>query len=169
VPFGEYVPFATLLGNLMAFFELPVSTMQAGNANQPPLAIDDWESQPLVCYEIVYPTLSAQAARVSDVIITISNDSWFGASLGPLQHLQMAQMRALETGRYVLRGTGNGVSAIINNHGEIIQRSEQFKRQLLHGEFYLTANNTPWVTAGYWLIPYGLLFAVGITALTKKP
>lgn len=160
VPFGEYVPMSNLLGNLMAFFELPASSMKSGSKDQQALSIHNWTARPLVCYEIVYPALAAEAAELSDVLITISNDSWFGASLGPLQHLQMAQMRALETGRYVLRGTGNGVSAIIDEHGNIVTRSEQFQQQLLTGEFYLTANNTPWVSGGSTLVPALLMLAV---------
>ena len=153
VPFGEYIPFANLLGNVLAFFELPVSSMQAGNADQAPLTIQQWQSKPLICYEIVYPGLTAKAAAVSDVLITVSNDSWFGGSIGPLQHLQMAQMRALENGRYVLRSTGSGVSAIINPAGKILARSEQFEQTVLTGEFKLMQQSTPWTAFGYWLTP----------------
>ena len=153
VPFGEYVPFAATIGNIMAFFELPMSTMSAGEKDQAPISIHNWQSRPLICYEVVYPNLAAQAAQLSDVLITISNDSWFGASIGPLQHLQMAQMRALENGRYVLRGTGNGVSAIINHKGKVVSRSEQFKQQVVSGTFYITRGKTPWTTMGYYLVP----------------
>jgi len=153
VPFGEYIPFGDLLGNVLAFFELPLSTMQAGNTQQGPLKIQQFESKPLICYEIVYPGLAAKAAAVSDVLITVSNDSWFGGSIGPLQHLQMAQMRALENGRYVLRSTGSGVSAIINPAGQVVARSEQFEQTVLTGEFKLMQQNTPWTAFGFWLTP----------------
>ena len=153
VPFGEYIPFGDLLGNVLAFFKLPLSTMQAGNTQQAPLTIQQFESKPLICYEIVYPGLAAKAAAVSDVLITVSNDSWFGGSIGPLQHLQMAQMRAIENGRYVLRSTGSGVSAIINAKGLITVRSEQFKQTVLSGDFKLMKQNTPWTLWGYWLTP----------------
>lgn len=152
VPFGEYVPLENIFGKLMAFFELPMSGMQAGEADQEPLFIHDWRSRPLICYEIVYPTLTAKAAAVSDVLITVSNDSWFGKSLGPIQHLQMAQMRALENGKYLLRSTGNGISAIINQQGKIVSRSEQFSREVITGEFFLSSGSTPWTQFGYWLI-----------------
>ncbi len=67
-----------------------------------------------ICYEIVYPDLVRRDARDADVIVTISNDSWFGRSIGPHQHLQMVRMRALENGRYVLRATNNGMTAIVD-------------------------------------------------------
>ena len=108
---------------------------------------------------MVYPDLAAQAAQISDVLITIINDSWFGASIGPLQHLQMAQMRALENGRYVLRGTGNGVSAVIDPKGQIVSRSEQFKQQVISGTFYISRGQTPWTAMGYYLMP-GLIATV---------
>ena len=167
VPFGEYIPFANLLGNVLAFFELPASTMHAGNTDQAALTIQQWQSKPLICYEIVYPGLTAKAAGVSDVLITVSNDSWFGASIGPLQHLQMAQMRALENGRYVLRSTGIGVSTIINPAGQIVARSEQFEQTVLTGEFKLMQQNTPWTRYGYWLTPL-LCFSPLLIQIYKK-
>jgi len=167
VPFGEYIPFGDLLGNVLAFFKLPLSTMQAGNTQQAPLKIQQFESKPLICYEIVYPGLAAKAAAVSDVLITVSNDSWFGGSIGPLQHLQMAQMRALENGRYVLRSTGSGVSAIINAKGLITNRSEQFEQTVLNGEFRLMKQNTPWTLYGYWLTPL-LCFSPLLIQIYKK-
>jgi len=167
VPFGEYIPFGDLLGNVLAFFKLPLSTMQAGNTQQAPLKIQQFESKPLICYEIVYPGLAAKAAAVSDVLITVSNDSWFGGSIGPLQHLQMAQMRALENGRYVLRSTGSGVSAIINAKGLITNRSEQFEQTVLNGEFRLMKQNTPWTLYGYWLTPL-LCFAPLLHRIFRK-
>lgn len=158
VPFGEYIPFYPLLGKLMAFFELPLSRMQAGNSQQAPLIVDNWQTLPLVCYEMVYPRLVARAAKQSDVLITLSNDSWFGASLGPVQHLQMAQMRAIENGRYVLRSTGNGISAVIDEKGSLVATSKQFNREVLSAGFKRMQGQTPWTQYGYWLVHwlYGL-------------
>ena len=158
VPFGEYIPFYSLFGKLMVFFDLPLSRMQAGDPDQPSITVNDWRTRPLICYEMVYPGLVAKAAMQSDVLITLSNDSWFGKSLGPLQHLQMAQMRAIENARYVLRSTGNGVSAIINEKGKLVAKSNQFKREVLSGNFKLMQGLTPWSQYGYWLVHwlYGL-------------
>ena len=167
VPFGEYVPFGSVLGDLMKVFALPLPDMAAGSKQQEPLAIDNWHSQPLICYEIVYPGITARAARDSDVLITLSNDTWFGRSIGPLQHLQMAQMRALETGRYVLRSTGSGVSAIIAPDGSLIAQSDQFQQQVLTGSFHLTAGETPWMRWGSTGIPTVALVYVIICALLR--
>ena len=97
---------------------------------------------PFICYEVVYPDLVARAAKQADLLVTISNDSWFGNSIGPLQHLQMAQMRALENGRYMIRGTNNGVSAIINHRGQIVAQTPQFISTTLLGEVQLMLGDT---------------------------
>jgi apolipoprotein N-acyltransferase len=81
-------------------------------------------------------------------LITISNDSWFGNSIGPLQHLQIAQMRARENGRYVLRATNNGVSAIIDHQGRIVDRTEQFVEATLLGKAEVMLGNTPFGSFG---------------------
>ena len=97
VPFGEYVPLEHWLRGLIAFFDLPMSHMSSGARGQPPLSAGDYRVAPLICYEVAYPGLAARGARDAGLLVTISNDSWFGSSIGPLQHLQIARMRALET------------------------------------------------------------------------
>ena len=134
VPFGEYVPLENLLRGLIRFFDLPMSNFSPGIDNQKPLRVSGYRVAPFICYEIVYGDLVAAGARNSDLLITISNDSWFGDSIGPLQHLQMAQMRALENGRYLIRGTNNGVSALIDHRGQIVARTERFVETTLSGE-----------------------------------
>jgi len=148
VPFGEYVPLEDWLRGLIDFFDLPMSAFTPGNDNQVPLIAHDFRLAPFICYEIVYPDLVRQFAQQADLLVTISNDSWFGASIGPLQHLQMARMRALENGRYLIRGTNNGVSAIIDEHGRIVERSPQFERLNLEGEVQVMLGETPFSRIG---------------------
>jgi apolipoprotein N-acyltransferase len=148
VPFGEYVPMEEQLRGIIDFFDLPMSGFSAGTANQAPLLVQDFRVSPFVCYEIVYPDLVRKYARKADLMITISNDTWFGGSLGPIQHLQMARMRALENGRWLIRGTNNGISAIIDDHGEIQAQSEQFQRQTLTGEVQVMLGRTPFSEIG---------------------
>ena len=124
VPFGEYVPLENLLRGLIAFFDLPMSAFSPGPENQAPLKVGAFRVAPFICYEIVYGGLVAKNARNADLLITISNDSWFGDSIGPWQHLQIAQMRGRENGRYVVRGTNNGISAIIDHQGKIVERTD---------------------------------------------
>jgi len=148
VPFGEYVPLEDLLRGLIAFFDLPMSNFSKGLSQQDGLQSENLKLYSFICYEIVYPDFVAKRSRDTDFLITVSNDSWFGESIGPLQHLQMAQARALETGRYLLRGTNNGVSAIITPKGKIQKRSTQFEREILTGTFHTVSGNTPFSAYG---------------------
>lgn len=146
VPFGEYVPLEQWLRGLIRFFDLPMSDFRAGPAGQPPLRAAGLTLAPFICYEIVYPDL-VRLAR-SDVLITLSNDAWFGHSIGPLQHLQMAQMRALENSRYLIRATGNGVTALIDERGHITARAPQFEAATLTGTVRPMSGLTPYAQLG---------------------
>jgi apolipoprotein N-acyltransferase len=165
VPFGEYVPLERWLRGLIAFFDLPMSAFSPGPDDQKPLRAGAYRVAPFICYEIVYPDLVAAGARKTDLLITISNDSWFGRSIGPLQHLQIAQMRALETGRYLIRGTNNGVSAIINHRGQIVARTEQFVETTLTGRVEVMLGLTPFASFGSWPVIIGCTVALLLMVL----
>lgn len=168
VPFGEYVPMEGLLRGLIDFFDLPMSTFTPGPVAQPPLRANGYRVAPFICYEVVYPDLVAQGARNAELLITISNDSWFGDSIGPLQHLQMAQMRALENGRYMIRATNNGVSAIINHRGQIIARTPRFVETTLHGKVELMLGNTAFSSFGSRPVIIGCFIALILMALMYR-
>ncbi len=150
VPFGEYVPMEGLLRGLIGFFDLPMSSFSPGSSNQGPLIANGMKIMPFVCYEVAYPDFVAANSRGADILLTISNDGWFGDSIGPLQHLQIARMRALETGRYMLRGTNNGVTAIIDNKGRITETIPHFQRATLRGEVHAASGSTPYMQTGSW-------------------
>lgn len=150
VPFGEYVPLERWLRGLIRFLDMPMSNFSAGPPNQPPLRAAGLDLGPLICYEVVYPDLVAEWLPHSDALITISNDAWFGRSIGPLQHLQMAQMRALEAGRPMIRGTGNGVTALIDHRGRITAQAPQFQRTTLTGAIQPMEGVTPFARTGVW-------------------
>ncbi|MEE8059214.1 MAG: apolipoprotein N-acyltransferase [Pseudomonadales bacterium] len=162
VPFGEFVPLEGLLRGLIQFFNLPMSAFSAGPPAQAAIKAGDLTLAPFICYEIVYPELVNEWLPEADLLITISNDAWFGESIGPLQHLQMAQMRALESGRYLLRATGSGVSAIVDQRGHIVVRGDQFKREVIQGEAIIYRGATPFALAGSWPILL-LCFAICIS------
>ncbi len=150
VPFGEYVPLQHWLRGLIGFFDLPMSSFSPGPENQPPLTANGYNIRPFICYEVAYPDFVARGARNMDLLITISNDGWFGHSLGPLQHLQIARMRALETGRYMLRDTNNGLTAIIDEKGQVTETIPQFTRQTMRGDVYMATGATPYMLSGSW-------------------
>ncbi|WP_296434957.1 apolipoprotein N-acyltransferase [Zhongshania sp.] len=148
VPFGEYVPLAHYLRGLIAFFDLPMSSFNRGDPDQGHLQVKGWQLAPSICYEIAYPDLVAQSARHSDLLFTISNDAWFGRSIGPDQHMQMAQMRALENGRELIRVTSTGITAIVDHHGNIRTRIPSFTAGNLKGVVHARNGTTPFTRYG---------------------
>lgn len=148
VPFGDYVPLRDWFGPILAIFNLPMSVLQPGPPDQKGLQVADALIAPSICYEIAYPDTVAQGAADAHILITISNDAWFGASIGPLQHMEIAQMRALETGRYLIRATNNGVSALVDDKGRILEKTDRFVQQTLEGRVELRQGLTPFMRWG---------------------
>lgn len=170
VPFGEYVPLENWFGPIFDLFGMPMSQFRKGPANQPTLQAGELSIAPFICYEVVYPDLVRSMVRDSDVLLTISNDGWFGHSIGPLQHLQIAQFRAKEAGRYMIRATNTGVSAIIDHNGQIVSELPQFVRATLTGSIATVEGNTPYVMNGnlaLWLL-LALLIGLGFVPARKS-
>jgi apolipoprotein N-acyltransferase len=143
VPFGEYVPLENLLRGLIKAFDLPMSHNRPGKSDQPALMAGDLKLSVSICYEVVYPELVRSTAHLPDLLVTISNDTWFGTSIGPAQHLQMAQMRAIENGRYLIRATNNGITALVNHKGEIVDSLPQFEPGVLRAKAGIMTGVTP--------------------------
>ncbi len=150
VPFGEYVPLQEVLRGLIAFFNLPMSDFARGAAGQALLQAKGYRIATYICYEVVYPEFAAGLAAQSDLLLTVSNDAWFGSSIGPLQHLQMAQMRALEAGRWMIRATNNGMTVLIDPFGRITAQLPQFERGVLYGEVQPMQQLTPYLQWRAW-------------------
>ena len=152
-PFGDFVPFQEILRGLIDFFDLPMSGLSPGEPGQPPLrGANGIMLGMAICYEIAYPELVRHRGKGADALVTLSNDTWFGGSIGPLQHMQIARMRALENGRYVLRATNNGVTAIIDESGRVAAELPQFVPGVLTGVFHRTRGTTPFARFGSILV-----------------
>ncbi|MBD1600956.1 apolipoprotein N-acyltransferase [Pseudomonas typographi] len=169
VPFGEYVPLQDLLRGLITFFDLPMSDFARGPQGQPLLQAKGYEIAPFICYEVVYPDFAAGMAAGSNLLLTISNDTWFGTSIGPLQHLQMAQMRALEAGRWMIRATNNGVTVLVDPFGQITASVPQFEQAVLYGEVIPMQGLTPYLRWHSWplMILSALLLGWALLAARK--
>ncbi len=164
VPFGEYVPLRNIIANLLQLFELPLSSLTPGADEQQLLTTDGLRIAPYICYEVVYPDFARRVGRDADLLLTVSNDTWFGNSLGPPQHLQMAAMRARELGRYMVRATNNGISALIDSHGRIIAETAQFEATTLQGSVLAYTGTTPFARWGSWPV---WLLCLGIVAASS--
>jgi apolipoprotein N-acyltransferase len=154
VPFGEYVPLEDYIRGLIEFFNLPTSFISLGPEDQHGLIAHGIRITPAVCYEIVYPDLIAQSARETQVLLNVNNLGWFLDSIQPKQFMQMAQMRALETGRYLIYSTNNGPSAIIDNKGKILSQSDSFSEQTFSGSIHPVKDWTPFMVLGSWPLAF---------------
>jgi apolipoprotein N-acyltransferase len=149
VPFGEYVPFADLL-----FFAKKltrdVGTFSRGTSRQP-LQVDSTPVGVFICYESVFPNEVRQLARNgAEVFVNISNDGWYGDTSAPLQHLNMARMRAVENNRWLLRDTNSGVTAVIDPYGRRVAEAPRFQRTVLQGAYDIEQETTFYTRHGDW-------------------
>lgn len=152
VPFGEYVPLEDLLRGLITFFDMPLSNTGTGLDRQVGLTAGGYKISTSICYEVVYPELVRTSVADADLLLTLSNDTWFGESIGPHQHMQMARMRALENGRYLIRATNNGITAIVDHRGGISATVPQFSREVLTASVQVMEGETPFSRWGSWPI-----------------
>lgn len=169
VPFGEYLPFEDWLRGLIDFFDLPMSSFIPGPEQQTSLRVQHTQVAPLICYEVAYPDFSARQAIATHWLLTVSNDSWFGRSIGPLQHFQIARFRALETGREMARATNNGITAVIDSRGRVKSQLDQFESGVLRAEIQPRSGNTPFMLFGSWPLWLVCLLLLAWRSLPKKP
>ncbi|MGV0005232.1 MAG: apolipoprotein N-acyltransferase [Candidatus Porifericomitaceae bacterium WSBS_2022_MAG_OTU9] len=147
VPFGEYLPLAGLLAPLFNKFNIPYSDFSSGDSV-------DWLPTPMgaagimICYEIIFANSVRDKLPQAKILINISNDAWFGDSIGPHQHLQIARTRARETGRFVLRATNSGISAVIDPQARVLAQSQQFQAEVVTAEVNAMTGSTPYVVLG---------------------
>jgi apolipoprotein N-acyltransferase len=147
VPFGEYLPLDRWLRPLLKILQIPISRFSPGDG-RPLVHAAGIPIGVSICYEDVFGEEVIDAFPDAKLLVNTSNDAWFGDSLAPHQHLQMARMRAIETGRYLLRATNTGISAIIDEKGNIISSSRQFMPDAISESVRLFNGMTPYARLG---------------------
>ena len=163
VPFGEFFPVPEFVREWMRLMSLPHSDMTAGEAEQPLLRMADGNQLAVaICYEDAYGAEQLYALSEATLLINVSNDAWFGESIAPHQHLEIARMRALEAGRYVVRATNNGVSAFIGPDGGLLQTGEQFRYVAMTHEVTPREGLTPYARTGNWPVISLSLLLMGL-------
>jgi len=170
VPFGEYIPFISSLRGLISFFDMPMSDVIKGKSNQNPMVFD-LQSQkkmaPLICFDIAFGNTVRKSNISSLFMVNISNDTWFGKSIGPYQHLDIARIRSIENNKWMIRATNDGFSALIDNNGTIVDKLEKGVTGVLDGSIILLDKRTVYSQYGYYL-PYILaVFILFISVILK--
>lgn len=148
VPFGEFIPFKPVFGWIIQMMQIPLTDFSRGSLDQQPMSLAGQRVAVNICYEDVFGEEIIHQLPQASLLVNVSNDAWFGRSIGPQQHLQISQMRALETGRYMLRATNTGVTAVIDERGHVVDAIDIFTTAALHGSAQGFTGATPYVRAG---------------------
>ncbi len=152
VPFAEFFPVPSFVRSWLRLMSLPYADFTRGRAGQPPLTAAGLRFATTICYEDVYGSYELPILGESDALVNVTNDAWFAHSTEHAQHLQIAQMRAMEDGRFMVRAANDGVSAVIGPHGEIVARAPEYRPYVLRSELTAMRGLTPYAYYGNWLI-----------------
>jgi apolipoprotein N-acyltransferase len=153
VPFGEFIPLKFIFQYIYThYLNMPMNDLSRGSVHQAPMAIGNQKIAFNICYEDVFGEEIIQALPSATLIANVSNDAWYGRSIAAYQHLQFSQARAIETGRMVIRSTNTGATAIIDEHGILIETLPEFTEGVLEGSVQGFKNATPYVLLGNWPI-----------------
>jgi len=160
VPFGEYPPLRPVFAWLLDAMNIPMSDFSAGPERANPLLLAGQTIGVSVCYEVAFAQEMIESLPQATLLANVSENAWFGDSLGPHQLLQMTRMRAIETGRPILRADNAGLSAVIDHRGKLLAVSPQFKQSVVQASVQPMTGATPYVRLGNW--PVLLLLFSGL-------
>ena len=164
VPFGEYFPVPAGVREWMRMQNLPYSDISAGDDVQELLVTAGGTKLAVaICYEDAYGAEHLYAFPEADVLINVSNDAWFGDSVAPHQHLQIARMRALELGRYAVRSTNTGISAFIGPSGELLKTGKQFEAEVMTANIRAHKGATVFARFGNWPVTILCFLILGVS------
>ncbi len=147
VPFGEYVPYKDLLFFVKPLVEA-VSDFSPGTLVTM-LPVNGHMMSTAICYEVTYPGLMREAVRQgSELLTTITNDAWYGESSAPFQHFEMAMLRSIEQGRYLIRAANTGITGIVDPYGRVLTRTDLGETTTVVGEVRFVTERTVYATMG---------------------
>ena len=162
VPFVEFFPVPQFVRNWLRLMALPYSDFNRGAADQPPLEAAGQKIAVGVCYEDAYGATLLPAMRTATMLANVTNDSWFGRSTARYQHLQISRLRAMETGRPMVRAANDGVSAVIDQRGGLSATAPEYKASVLRAKLQPRMGLTPYARVGNWpIVCLALVFCLG--------
>ena len=173
VPFGEFIPLRPVLSWFInGVLNIPMGDLVRGGETQPPLQVAGQRVAANICYEDVFGEEIIRQLPQASVLLNLTNDAWYGDSHAAAQHNQISQLRALETGRMMLRATNTGVTSIIGTDGKVVQQLPQHEESVLRGMAQGYAGSTPyvrWGNAGALLLITAMLGYAWIRRNAFKP
>jgi len=168
VPFGEYLPFENFFKNY-GFKKITQGYQSFSSSSERDLInVDDIRFLPLICYEIIYSGSLLKNSENYDFIINISEDGWFGESIGIDQHFFHSVFRSIEEGKNVIRSANNGISAHIDSKGQIIKKIESTQKGVIEIDSYKKGSKTIFSSFGNKIFFYFLIFYITVIFLLKK-
>lgn len=171
VPFGDYFPLRPVLGWIMDLLHIPMSDFSHGEPVQQPIRVAGQKVAVNICYEDAFGEEVIRQLPQATMLANFTNDAWWGDTVASRQHLQMAQMRALETGRPMLRATNTGVTAIIDPAGRIVAAAPEFTTTTLSGEVSGYQGSTPYIVfgnAGFLVLAAAMLMIASVLPRTAR-
>ena len=168
VPFGEYFPVPAFVRTWLRLMSLPYDDFTAGTSHQATLSADGQKLGLTICYEDAFGSQQLKVLRQAALLINVTNDAWFGDSAARHQHLQIARMRALEAGRFLIRAANDGITAAIDPGGKIIARLPQFQEGVLRTAVQPMTGLTPYARLGNYPVVLGALSLLAIAAWRRR-
>jgi len=150
VPFVEFVPVPSFVRTWLKLRDLPYSDFNRGAAQQEPLSASGQKIAAGVCYEDAYGSTLLPVMDRATMLANVTNDSWFGRSTARYQHLQISRLRAMETGRPMVRAANDGVSAVIGSQGELVSKAPEYEANVMRARVQPRMGITPYARTGNW-------------------
>jgi len=148
LPFGEYLPWQPISGYVLGLMDLRLGNFSAGAVDQPLLKVAGHHFVTSICYEDAFGEQSIRHIEQASFLVNVTNDGWFDGSIEPYQHMQIARMRALESGRYLLRATNTGVTGVVSEKGQIINQAPLRQRYSITSDIKPMSGLTPYARIG---------------------
>jgi len=148
LPFGEYLPWQPVSGYLLGLMNIRLGNFSSGDIDQSLLKAAGYPFVTSICYEDAFGEQSIRYIEHAKFLVNVTNDGWFDGSIEPYQHMQIARMRSLESGRYLLRATNTGVTAIVSDKGKIIHQAPVMQRASITADIKPMSGLTPYVRIG---------------------
>ncbi len=168
VPFGEYFPVPAFVRSWLRLMSLPYDDFTAGNSRQAILSAAGQKLGLTICYEDAFGSQQLSVLRQATLLINVTNNAWYGDSTAPHQHLQIARMRALEAGRFLVRAANDGITAAIDPKGKIVARLAQFQEGVMRTNVQPMTGLTPFAKLGNYPVVIGALVLLAIAVWRRR-